>query len=101
MCDRIAVMYLGKIVEMAPCEEMLRMPQHPYTRALVTAVPVPDPRVKRRQAEINGAVSTPVDPPARCRFYERCPISADVCAQNDHPPLEDKGDAHWVACYRV
>lgn len=101
MCDRIAVMYLGKIVEMAPSEELLGDPRHPYTKALVTAVPVPDPRVKRKQAEIKGAVSTPVDPPPRCRFYERCPISADVCVENDHPPLEDKGNAHWVACYRV
>ena len=101
MCDRIAVMYLGKIVEMAGAEELLQRPQHPYTRALVSAVPIPDPKSQRQEVQIKGSVSTPVDPEPRCRFYDRCPIAADICSENDHPPLEDKGGGHVVACYRA
>jgi peptide/nickel transport system ATP-binding protein len=101
MCDRIAVMYLGKIVELASTEELLHNPQHPYTKALVSAVPVPDPHVKRGQVDIKGSVSTPVDPKPRCRFFDRCPIATDICNKNDHPPLEDKGAGHYVACFRV
>ncbi len=101
MCHRIAVMYLGKIVELAETEELLSHPQHPYTRALLASVPIPDPRYKRVLADIQGGIPTPIDPPARCRFYERCPRAADVCKSNDHPPLEDRGNRHYVACYRV
>jgi peptide/nickel transport system ATP-binding protein len=101
MCHRIAVMYLGKIVELAETEELLNHPQHPYTKALLASVPVPDPTFKRELADIKGGVPTPIDPPARCRFHDRCPLAAEVCRDNDHPPLEDKGHAHYVACYRV
>ncbi len=101
MCHRIAVMYLGKIVELAETEELLSHPQHPYTQALLASVPVPDPRLKRELANIKGGIPTPIDPPARCRFYDRCPLAAQVCLDNDHPPLEDKGNHHHVACYRV
>ena len=101
MCDRIAVMYLGKIVEIGASEEVLHNPLHPYTRALLSAVPIPDPRQRRPEVNIKGGVSRPIDPPPRCRFYERCPIAAKVCEENNHPPLEDKGDGHAVACYRV
>jgi oligopeptide/dipeptide ABC transporter ATP-binding protein len=101
MCDRIAVMYLGKIVELGETEEVLQHPKHPYTRALLSAVPVPDPRLKREPASIKGGVSKPIDPLPRCRFYERCPLAAKICEESDHPPLEDKGNQHYAACYLV
>lgn len=101
MCDRIAVMYLGKIVEIGPAEEVLQSPQHPYTRALISAVPVPDPTYERSSVEIKGGISKPVNPLPRCRFYERCPLADKFCEDNDHPPLEDKGGGHYVACYHV
>ena len=101
MCHRIAVMYLGKIVELGETEEILSNPLHPYTKALLASVPIPDPRLKRQLADIKGGITTPIDPPARCRFYDRCPIAAEVCRANDHPPLEDKGHRHYAACYRV
>jgi peptide/nickel transport system ATP-binding protein len=101
MSNRLAVMYLGKIVEMGETEEVLRRPLHPYTRALLSAVPIPDPAVKRGQPDIKGNISKPIDPLPRCRFYDRCPLAEKVCEENDHPPLEDKGAGHWAACYRV
>ena len=101
MCARIAVMYLGKIVEMGDTEEILHNPKHPYTRALLSAVPVPDPDYTRPPVRIEGGVSMPVDPPARCRFYDRCPIADDFCRDNDHPLLEDKGGGQMAACYKV
>jgi peptide/nickel transport system ATP-binding protein len=101
MCDRIAVMYLGKIVEITDTEELLHNPLHPYTKALLSAVPVPDPRYDRHEPEIEGGISKAINPPPVCRFIDRCPIASDVCRSNDHPPLEDKGDGHYVACYLV
>ena len=101
MCGRIAVMYLGKIVELAETEELLRSPRHPYTQALLASVPVPDPDAVRAPAVIEGGVAAPVDPPARCRFYERCPLADDYCRDSDHPPLEDGGGGHLVACYKA
>ena len=101
MCARIAVMYLGKIVEMAETEELLKHPRHPYTKALLSAAPVPDPTYEREPPEIKGGVARPVDPPDRCRFYDRCPIATDFCRDNPHPPLDGEGGAHYVACYRA
>ena len=101
MCTRIAVMYLGKIVEMAETEELLKHPRHPYTKALLSAAPVPDPTYERRPPEIKGGVTRPIDPPDRCRFYDRCPIATDFCRDNPHPPLEGEGGGHYVACYRA
>ena len=101
MCDRIAVMYLGKIVETGETESVLQNPQHPYTRALLSAVPVPEPGATRPPVDIKGGVSLPVDPPARCRFYERCPIADDFCRDNDHPPLEERRARHLAACYKA
>jgi peptide/nickel transport system ATP-binding protein len=101
MCQEIAVMYLGKIVERAETEELLNNPLHPYTRALLSAVPIPDPRYQREAIEIKGGVSTPIDPGVQCRFYERCPVATDRCAQMEQPPLEDKGAGHYVACDQV
>jgi len=101
MCDTIGVMYLGKMVERCETEELLANPLHPYTKALLAATPVPDPRLGRDEINIKGGISKPVDPPPRCRFYSRCPIADDFCRDNDHPPLEDKGSGHFVACYKV
>ncbi len=101
MCSRIAVMYLGKIVEMGETEAVLQHPRHPYTQALLSAAPIPDPTVARPPVRIRGGVSTPVDPPARCRFYDRCPDADDFCRDNRHPPLEDKGAGQLAACYKA
>ncbi len=101
MCDRIAVMYLGKIVEITDTEELLANPQHPYTKALLASVPVPDPTYRREEPEIKGGISKAINPDPVCRFIERCPIAADICHTSDHPPLEDKGGGHYVACYLV
>jgi oligopeptide/dipeptide ABC transporter ATP-binding protein len=101
MCNRIAVMYLGKVVELGETEELLHHPLHPYTRALLSAVPVPDPTFSREAVEIKGGVSKPINPPAQCRFYPRCPLADDYCRDHDHPPLEDKGAHHLAACYKV
>ena len=101
MCDRIAVMYLGKIVEMGPTEEILARPKHPYTKALLSAVPVPDPSIKRTPVQIKGGISKAINPPPECRFIERCPFAAEVCRTNPHPPLEEKGPGHLVSCYRA
>ena len=102
MCDRIAVMYLGKIVEIGETEEVLHNPKHPYTRALLSAVPIPDPTYRRPDVVIKGGISKPINPIPRCRFYERCTISEQVCLENPHPPLEDRDDdEHYSACYVV
>jgi len=101
MTERLAVMYLGKIVEMGETEDVLANPLHPYTRALLSAVPVPDPTLKREPPNIKGSIAKAIDPIPRCRFYDRCPLASRVCEDNDHPPLEEKGPDHWTACYMV
>jgi len=101
LCDRIAVMYLGKIVEMAGAEEIIKEPLHPYTKALISAVPVPDPAVRRPVPTIKGGISKPINPPRRCRFYERCPVAKDSCAEQDHPALKEISKGHFVACHDV
>jgi oligopeptide/dipeptide ABC transporter ATP-binding protein len=102
MCDRLAVMYLGKIVEIGPTEAVLANPKHPYTRALLSAVPVPDPTYTREPVVIKGAISKPINPVPQCRFLERCPISQQICADEAHPPLEERdSDGQFVACYVV
>jgi peptide/nickel transport system ATP-binding protein len=101
MCQEIAVMYTGKIVEVAETEELLARPLHPCARALISAVPVPNPRLTRESIEIKGGIATPIDPVPRCRFFDRCPLADGFCRHHDHPPLEDKGGGHPVACYKV
>jgi peptide/nickel transport system ATP-binding protein len=101
MCDRIAVMYLGKIVELGDTEEILQNPLHPYTKALLSAVPVPDPSHVKPVVDIKGGITKAINPPPVCRFIERCPWATDVCHATDHPPLEDKGNGHYVACHLV
>lgn len=99
MCDRIAVMYNGKIVEIGEAEEVLHNPKHPYTKALLSAVPVPDPTYTRRSVEIRGRVRKAINPEPRCRFFDRCPLADRYCETHDHPPLEEKLSGHYAACY--
>lgn len=101
LCDRIAVMYLGKIVEVAEAEEIIKEPLHPYTRALISAVPVPDPAVKRPVPTIKGGVSKPINPPRKCRFYERCPVAKSTCAEQDHPAPREVSGGHFAACHQL
>ncbi|QTA37588.1 ABC transporter ATP-binding protein [Thermosipho ferrireducens] len=101
MCDKIAVMYLGKIVEYANTEELLSNPMHPYTKALLTAVPVPDPEYQKGEPDIVGSVSKPINPPPICRFYERCPLKEKICKTQHHPELKDLGNEHYVACHLI
>jgi peptide/nickel transport system ATP-binding protein/oligopeptide transport system ATP-binding protein len=99
MCDRVAVMYLGKIVELAPSEELYSFPRHPYTGALLSAVPVPDPEGGKRERQLlSGDVPSPANPPQACRFHTRCPKAQEVCAVEE-PPLESKGTRTLAACH--
>jgi len=99
--QEIAVMYMGKIVERGETEEILGNPVHPYTHALISAVPIPDPAYKRQVPNIKGGISKPINPKPRCRFFERCAKAETICEMNDHPPLLDRGAGHFVACYVV
>lgn len=98
VCDRIAIMYLGKIVEMAQIEELLEEPLHPYTQALIAAVPVPDPTAKKSMAIIKGEIPSPMDLPTGCRFNTRCPHAKDICFEKE-PELIEVSDGHITACH--
>jgi peptide/nickel transport system ATP-binding protein len=102
ICDRIAIMYLGLICEMGTLEQVYRNPQHPYTQALLAAVPVPDPHVRREKMLPKGEIPNPINPPLGCRFHPRCPVAEEVCSQELpllRPVLGDEG--HLVACHLV
>jgi oligopeptide/dipeptide ABC transporter ATP-binding protein len=98
ICDRIAVMYLGTVVELATTEDFCISPRHPYTRALLLAVPLPDPHRKTEPFAIEGDVPSPIDPPTGCTFHPRCPYRFDRCSQQK-PPLAEAVDGHFVACW--
>ncbi len=98
ICDRIIVMYLGKIVESAAYKDLYGSPKHPYTRALLSAVPVPDPARKRKRIVLTGDVPSPIDPPPGCRFHTRCPERMTICDQNI-PEMTDFGGGHRAACH--
>lgn len=98
--DRVAVMYLGKMVELAAREEFFRNPLHPYTKALMSAIPIPDPTLKRERIILQGDVPSPLNPPKGCRFHPRCPIAVEQC-KHDEPVFREAQPDHWVACWLV
>ncbi len=98
--DRVAVMYLGKIVELASREDLFHKPQHPYTQALMSAIPVHDPNLRRKRIILQGDVPSPVNPPSGCPFHPRCPLAVDQC-KVQMPAIEETRPNHWAACWRA
>jgi len=100
VCDRIAVMYLGKIVEIAKDTELYTHPLHPYTQALLSAIPMPDPKRKKERMLLRGEVPSPINPPAGCRFHPRCPLKEEKCA-HEEPVLRQLQEDHYAACHLI
>jgi oligopeptide/dipeptide ABC transporter ATP-binding protein len=91
-------MYLGKMVELTARNELFANPLHPYTKALMSAIPIPDPTLKRERTILKGDVPSPLNPPKGCRFHPRCPVVKDICSQEE-PLFKEVGADHWVACW--
>ena len=100
MCDRLAIMYLGKIVELGPSEDVIDKPVHPYAKALISAIPVPDPAIKIGDIPIKGRVPSPINLPSGCRFWPRCPYADDKCKQEE-PEMVEVEKGRWVACHKA
>ena len=98
--ERVAVMYLGKIVELAPRAELFCNPMHPYTQALISAIPVPDPNLSRKRIILEGEVPSPLNPPSGCHFHPRCPFVMEECRLHE-PEFKQHKSGHWVACFNV
>ncbi|MBN1304172.1 MAG: ABC transporter ATP-binding protein [Anaerolineales bacterium] len=98
--DRVAVMYLGKMVELANRETLFSDPLHPYTKALLTAIPIADPHLRRERTILKGDVPSPINPPSGCRFHPRCPIAVEQCSQQE-PEFRELKPNHWAACWRA
>lgn len=98
VCDRIAVMYLGRIVELADKHELFANTKHPYSQALMSAIPVPDPTKQKARAMLKGEPPSPINPPDGCHFHERCPYATDIC-RTVVPEMKDIGNNHFVACH--
>jgi peptide/nickel transport system ATP-binding protein len=98
--DRVGVMYVGKMVEMAPTKKLFFTPKHPYTEALLSAVPKPDPRLARRRLPLQGEVADPSNPPSGCYFHPRCQYAIDKC-KTEAPPLHEVEPGHQVSCHRA
>ncbi|MED1794708.1 dipeptide ABC transporter ATP-binding protein [Brevibacillus nitrificans] len=96
--DRIGVMYLGKLVEVAPTDELFKHPTHPYTKALLSAIPVPNPEKRRSSIKLEGEIPSPANPPSGCRFRTRCPAATERC-KSEIPELKEVGKGHWVSCH--
>jgi len=96
--NRVAVMYLGKLVELSDREELYREPQHPYTKALISAIPIPDPTLRRERIILKGDVPSPLHPPSGCRFHPRCPVAIEKCSMEE-PAFKQTRPDHWVACW--
>jgi len=98
--DRVAVMYVGKIVELGNSEDLFDSPKHPYTSALLSSVPIPDPRLRAERIVLQGEVANPANPPSGCYFHPRCDYAVDQC-KTDSPQLEEIAEGHWVSCWRA
>jgi peptide/nickel transport system ATP-binding protein len=98
ICDRIGIMYLGRLVEIGDLKEIYTSPLHPYTQALLAAVPVPDPHKRRTEPMPEGEIPNPINPPAGCRFHPRCQFAKKICA-NEEPPLRELKPGHQVSCH--
>ena len=99
--DEIAVMYLGSLVEKAPVEELFSNPMHPYTKALLSAIPIPDIHRQKQDVTIKGEITSPINLPPQCRFCKRCPYAEDICGTKDVPELREITPGHFVACHRL
>lgn len=100
LCQRVGVMYLGSMVELADKDELFDNPLHPYTKALLSAIPIPDPTIKRDRIILTGDIPSPANPPKGCKFHTRCPYATDKCKE-EAPEYREIKEGHFVACHRV